>query len=294
MSARVRRRLDWRGRGGRIEFLLTQLSGFALLAAAIQLARAIWDEEGPAATAVLDVLVPAAVAVSCVLLVGSTIRRLHDLGLSGAFLCGLLIPLFDVVFFIYLLAARGRASTVAADSPRAAWWAVTAVALGGALLAVLAMRVVQGFRIPSNEVGALGLMRDLVSTEYAYSESNHQLFESRLECLLDAPACIAGYTGPPVLDPGVMDTDGGYRIELHGGGPPARQVAGTSASSTESFAFTACPLKPGRTGRRSFCDDSTGRVCEVPRGCTDVLLERSSAGIRCAPSCRTLGEAPAH
>jgi hypothetical protein len=87
-----------------------------------------------------------------------------------------------------------------------------------------------------------------------------------------------------VLDPEVQE---GYVLHFHPGPPPheERDPARYSPSSLASFALVEVPAESGAGVRRTFCADSTGRLCVIdsaedpaladgvcPLLCTDLHL----------------------
>jgi hypothetical protein len=56
----------------------------------------------------------------------------------------------------------------------------------------------------------------------------------------------------------------------------------TPGTTREGWTLTARPLEPGRTGLRSFCRDSSGRLCFVPQDRT-LELEAGACPRDCSP-----------
>ena len=150
---------------------------------------------------------------------------------------------------------------------------VAAIAIPGLLRA----------RVSANESGALGDIRTVLSAEAVYASQNGGYYDTP-ECLAAPANCIPGYAGPPLLDAGVV-TNGeksGYRRTFHLGSP-APGGDGTSPTRVSSFAITAAPAVPNRTGVRAFCADSTGRICQTMDGSEPVVEDG-----RCPDSCQTM------
>jgi hypothetical protein len=92
----------------------------------------------------------------------------------------------------------------------------------------------------------------------------------------------------PILDPSHdwMATRIGYDRKFHPGPPLAEDVrarARAAVGSLKAYAFTVSPTKPGETGIRSFCGDSTGRVCAMANGVEPPVRDG-----RCLPACKDL------
>jgi hypothetical protein len=112
----------------------------------------------------------------------------------------------------------------------------------------------------------------VVSAERTYAVSNGSYFDE-IRCLTRPADCIPGLPAdtPPFLDPTYdwLEAKMGYVRKFHPGPrvtPEEILKAGSSSSSLKAFAFTATPLRPGETGTRAFCGDSTGRICFTPKG----------------------------
>jgi hypothetical protein len=168
-------------------------------------------------------------------------------------------------------------------------WVALVIFLGGMAAAIiLPSRLAR--RVSTNEGAAIGDLRSVSSGEAAYQAVNHDLYESRPECLVRPATCVPGYDGPSFLDPNLFagPSKWGYVRELHGGSRPAPPVPGTSPSSVRGFAVTAVPVAGGEG--RSICVDTSGVVCTIEGGTREQLLEHTASdpGIRCAPACLVL------
>jgi hypothetical protein len=125
--------------------------------------------------------------------------------------------------------------------------------------------------------------RMVISAEAGYQAAAGGYGE--LRCLAHPSECIPGYTGRPFLDEELASAvveKNGYRRQFHAG--PRMTVASSKAVPSallKTFAYTAVPLTVGETGQRSFCGDSTGRVCALESG----VLPAVTAGA-CPASCR--------
>lgn len=134
---------------------------------------------------------------------------------------------------------------------------------GGAavgMIAAIAIPSLLRARVAANEAGVIGDIRTVISAEAAYQPAGQGY--GSLSCLSKPGACVKGYAGPAFLDEQLAAaTDKtGYKRAFHPG------PAGKRPATFTRFAYTATPLEPGRTGMRSFCGDSTGRICFDPKG----------------------------
>ena len=110
---------------------------------------------------------------------------------------------------------------------------------------------------------ALVSLSTVIQAQRSYSALNNQLFDS-LACLMQPATCIPNQAdAAPVLDPGYKWTEPrlGYVLRFHPGpAAPAAQIQGkASPTSITAFAVTLTPEPIGNG--RSFCGDSTGRMC---------------------------------
>jgi len=296
-----RRCFAWSGRFSRSEFAVAHLGfvlvglvvfgvGAALMAAAGDKNKGAWIGIGLFAL----VWIPIAFIVS----VGSTVRRLHDLGQSGWLALVSFVPCASLVFLVYLLAAQGREGA----APPAAGTVPVAVVVAGVVALVLVVPMMIGIvaaiaipsllraRVAANEAGAIGNVRTVISAQAAYQTVNQGFYDGRWECLSGPQACIPDYTGPTFIDAALFaGSRSGYVHELQGGARVAA-AKGISPSSADAFAVIAYPVAAGKTGVRAFCGDATGRVCAVSSGSREELIAGSpgQSDIRCADACREL------
>ena len=150
------------------------------------------------------------------------------------------------------------------------------------IVAAIAIPSLLRARVSANEAAAIGDVRTVISAEAAYSSANGGFHDS-LSCLGAPSGCIPNYKGPVFLssEMAAAAPRHGYRFRLQLG--PAAQAEGpVSPTSAEVFAYLAVPVNPGQTGVRSFCGDSTGRVCSTI-GAEPAIVD----GV-CAPDCTDL------
>jgi uncharacterized membrane protein YhaH (DUF805 family) len=299
-----RRCFAWSGRFSRSEFAVAYLGynvllGVVIALAATLIAAAQGDRQSQAGAIVLGVVVVVWILLSFVISLGSTVRRLHDLGQSGWLAVLTVLPCVNLIFLVYLLAAPGREGAVPSASGAMPVAAVVAVVAAVVLVLVVPIiGIVAAIAIPSllrarisaTEAGAIGNVRTVVSAQAAYQSVNQGFYEGQWECLAGVQTCIPDYAGPTFLDATLFaGPRSGYVHELHGGAP-ATAAKGISPSSTDAFAVIAYPVTPFKTGVRAFCGDSSGRICVVANGSRDELLAGSSgqSGLRCADACLEL------
>lgn len=138
-----------------------------------------------------------------------------------------------------------------------------------------------------NESRVIGDIRMTISAEATFAAFSGGSYGSP-ECLASPASCLPEYTGPPMVGSIApwASPRGGYVRTFHPG-PPGRGpgVENTQASERlfSSYAFVAVPLVPGTTGTRSFCGDSTGRICVTDDGSVPAVHE----GL-CASPCTEL------
>jgi hypothetical protein len=124
----------------------------------------------------------------------------------------------------------------------------------------------------AHESSTLGDVRSLLAAEAAYRAWNGGSYD-RLECLSRPWECLPGYPEPVFfLEPEMasLQPRSGYD-RFFFPGPAAR--AGKSPSSISSWAYVAVPTRPGQTGTRGFCADSTERICVTADGSMPPIAE---------------------
>lgn len=139
------------------------------------------------------------------------------------------------------------------------------------VVAAIAIPSLLRARVSANEVAAIGDVRAVISAQTAYASANGGYYDT-LECLATPSNCIPDYaaSAPTFLDVELSQAQvkNGYRRTLYLGRPvDPRQASGPiSPSSVRSYAYVAVPVNRGQTGVRSFCGDSSGRVCQAKEG----------------------------
>lgn len=153
------------------------------------------------------------------------------------------------------------------------------------LIPMIVPTMVVGPHSPSTESGTLGDIRTLISAEAAYQAASGGYYGPP-ECLAAPTTCLHGY---PVNQPTFLDSQlaslmpkAGYKRAFYPGAPahpPADGRPGPKGGLL-SYAYVAVPLRPGLTGVRGFCGDSTGRICFT----TDGSAPPVNDGV-CDPGC---------
>ena len=149
------------------------------------------------------------------------------------------------------------------------------------IIAAIAIPGLLRARVSANEAGAIADVRTVIAAEMAYSMSNGGSYDT-VECLAAPQSCIPGYSGPAMLTTDVGGVKNGYRRTFYPGLPAAASDK-ASPGSVVSFAFTAVPAVPNRTGVRGFCGDDTGRICYTMDGTEPLVTDG-----RCADPCQIL------
>jgi type IV pilus assembly protein PilA len=147
------------------------------------------------------------------------------------------------------------------------------------IIAAIAIPSLLRARISANESAAIGRLRTVLSSEVVYAEANSG-FADKPECVKAPGTCIPGANAaaPGFLDQTILfdQQQSGYVLSFHPG-PPAPDEAlaqgNISPTSVQTFAVTAVPVQVGRTGRRSFCTDLSGRMCFFADGSMPQIEE---------------------
>jgi hypothetical protein len=126
--------------------------------------------------------------------------------------------------------------------------------------------------LKARERHAILNVRTVAMAGKTYAAANGSLF-GELVCLKDPASCGTPWPSdsPFPLDPS-YEWEGvklGYLRRFHPGpraGDEEARRAGAAAGSLKAFAYTAAPERPGETGLRSFCGDTSGRLCVAKDG----------------------------
>lgn len=152
---------------------------------------------------------------------------------------------------------------------------MVAIPLAGCVAAIAIPSLLRA-RVSANEAATIGDVRTMISAEAAYQSVSGGYYGPP-RCLAAPTACLPAYSGPTLLHPDLASgtVKNGYRRTFHPG-PGA-------SDNLESFAYTAVPVEPGKTGNRAFCGDASGRVRFTPQGPAPAIV-----GGLCDPSCQEL------
>jgi hypothetical protein len=141
----------------------------------------------------------------------------------------------------------------------------------------------------TRERAALLDVRTVLMAARQFASVNGGYF-GELRCLTAPESCLPHYPKDqaPLLDPthDWLATRLGYVRKFHLGpvaNEEARVRAKAAPGSLRAFAFTVTPEIPGETGLRSFCGDSTWKVCAVPNGTLPPVKDG-----RCSAPCQEL------
>jgi hypothetical protein len=131
-------------------------------------------------------------------------------------------------------------------------------------------------RTAAVEAVVLGDLRAIMSGESAYSAMNGGYFDT-MECLVEPEACMrdAGASATSFAPASILQQRTGYLRTFHAGPAVPRgdiKASGLSPSSLVSYAIVAVPTDPA-SGGRSFCADSTGRLCETADGSSPAAVK---------------------
>jgi len=148
-------------------------------------------------------------------------------------------------------------------------------------------RRIEASKRRTNESRVIGDVRLMISIEATFAAFSGGAYGSP-RCLAYPETCLAEYTAPPLVGSIAPWTSprGGYERTFHPG-PPAGGPRFEKTQAYEwfftSYAFVAVPVVPAKTGDRSFCGDSTGRICVTYLGAAPQVHE----GL-CASPCTEL------
>jgi hypothetical protein len=159
-------------------------------------------------------------------------------------------------------------------------------ALAGLAYTLLVLLVIAFFANPfrhgtglsSRESSAISRLQSFSSAEEAFVGANGG-FYGPVECLATPSQCLPNYapTSPIFLTQDlVASTHRGYVFTFHPGTRPSAeeiQTAGASARSLKSWAYSAIPVVPGRSGFRSFCVDQAAVLRHTTDGTTPTIVD---------------------
>jgi type II secretory pathway pseudopilin PulG len=144
------------------------------------------------------------------------------------------------------------------------------------IVAAIAIPSLLRARVAANESAVIGDIRTVISAEAIYQDRNGGYYGT-LECLNAPQACLPrGAATTPLLPLElVLPEKGSYRRRFYPG-PGTRQFL-------RAYAYVAFPSNVGQTAVRTFCGDSTGRICF-----TTSLAAMTVEGGLCPKACQDL------
>ena len=137
-------------------------------------------------------------------------------------------------------------------------------------------------RISANEARALEALRAMSSAQSAYAAAAEGVY-GRPDCLRSPADCIPSYQGEPFLPRYSVSTGtiSGYVFSFDG--IKAMQTSGRQVSGYSAWVYTAVPVNPGVTGKKTFCTDQTRRLCVWKDGAMPRVVDG-----RCDSGCEQL------
>jgi hypothetical protein len=152
------------------------------------------------------------------------------------------------------------------------------VCSGLSLLAIIPLLIVAAIAIPgllrarmqANESVAVGDIRTMIAAEETYRAMAGAY--GPLECLAQPATCHPRAGTVPLIDASLVSSapKAGYLRTFHAG--PSAAIPGGHAGLS-SFAYVVVPARPGRTGMRAFCGDSTGVICATGVGIVPGVVD---------------------
>ncbi|MFS8067398.1 MAG: hypothetical protein ACMG6S_13640 [Byssovorax sp.] len=177
-------------------------------------------------------------------------------------------------------AAHTGLAVVAHDTVQGVPWMVKGEGWG--LVKVLEDKTVEGVagdlakaRMAANEASAVGDIRTIYSAEMLFMAVADGSYGD-LRCLNIPADCIADIPGEKLLERSLTTATekSGYRRKFHGGTRvTSAKAKGNPSPFVKTFAYTAVPITRGETGTRSFCGDSSGKVCVVDDGTEPKVVD---------------------
>jgi prepilin-type N-terminal cleavage/methylation domain-containing protein len=146
------------------------------------------------------------------------------------------------------------------------------------IIAAIAIPSLLRARIAANEVGAIGDIRAVISSEAAYHAASGGGYGS-ITCLVDPGnvACLGSASTVSFIDSQIaaLTPKGGYARSFEGN-PPA------ASTMLTCYTYNATPITFQTTGTRGFGGDCSGRICATQDG-SPVVQAAAAMDIACAP-----------
>jgi hypothetical protein len=135
-------------------------------------------------------------------------------------------------------------------------------------------------RMSSSESAAIGRLRAMASGQATFAAVAGGGYSGELRCRLKPATCgIESAVG--FIDDSFQDAErSGYRFTLHPGAALPSKAGGRVF--LQSYAYTAEPITVAVTGRRSFCSDDTGTLCEHSDG-APFEIRNGACPAACSP-----------
>lgn len=176
-------------------------------------------------------------------------------------------------------ATRTGLAVLAHEEVRDVPWMVKAAPWG--LVQVIEKQTIEGAaadlkraRMIANESSAVTDIRIIYSAEMLFMAVADGAYGD-LRCLNVPADCVVEIPGEKLLekDITVATEKNGYRRKFHGGARVrSAKAKGSPSPFVKTFAYTAVPTGRGETGMRSYCGDSTGRVCVTEDGSEPAVV----------------------
>ena len=258
--------------------LLTVIAAFVLLGAGARRSlgggsrRPLRGPQGPDDPSRQRWRESSAVALALVIFtVSATVGVLEAsrLGHPRQAILAVLASLPAAVAFVMALRAYGRAAREPKD---AAGQRLAGLAMAASAIAFLFATPLgaSGPHPDRSESVVVGDIRTVLAAQAAYRAANGGFYDSRLDCLGAPAGCIPGYPadGPQFLEDRLsrLEPRSGYNRSFVPGPAAQGDAAVVSRSSVQSYAYVAVPTRPGYSGIRGFCGDSSGAVCATSDG----------------------------
>lgn len=149
--------------------------------------------------------------------------------------------------------------------PRWAWAAIVLFILLIVLwlAAVLMLPGLRKAALQGNEAAAIGFVRSVASAEQLAAQVNKGYFLP-LSCLIEPARCPPAVASQPLLSDTLTDS---YSLFFRvAASPTAEEIAekGAAARSITAWTLVVMPQKPGVTGLRVFCTDTSGGIFFTP------------------------------
>ena len=160
----------------------------------------------------------------------------------------------------------------ATKQPRlgAPWFPLAAAVVIIGMVSALAVPALLQTRSAGNEASVIGRLRTMSAAQMAIHESRGYYADP--DCLAEPATCLPEFTGSPFLPPGEFEgVHAGYLFTFVG--YPLRPQSDDKTPSYVRWAYTAVPANPEATGRRTFCTDSTSRICQWTDGQTPRVID---------------------